>query len=232
LNKLAIPLLIFCLFFILTTFLAYFYAIGGEQRFLSFNLHRILKLLDLREENTLATWFSSVLFLVTGLSFMLLGWGQGQFFTISTFTRRIFQMSAIGACYLSADEMASIHETFGHWLARIVNSEVGAPIDTHGFSWVLLFAPVGIFMLLWLATLLYRLIAQMPIDQARNQAKFALLGALIFLPGVFALEMIQAYLAYVKLGSNIFPCFEEMFEVFGMYGLFLTTTTISTHYQL
>lgn len=230
-NKLAIPLLVLCFFFVLTTFLAYFYAVGGEQRFLSFNLHRILELLDLRKENTLATWFSSVLFLATGLGFMLLGWGQGPFFTISAFTRRVFQIGAIGACYLSADEMASIHETFGHWLARIVNTEVGTLVDTHGFSWVLLFAPVGIFMLLWLAILLYRLIAQMP-GQARNQAKFALLGALFFLPGVFALEMVQAYLAYVKPGSNVFPCFEEMFEVFGMYGLFLTTTTISTHYQL
>lgn len=205
---------------------------GEEQRFLSVNLHRVLELLDLREENTLATWFSSVLFLITSLSFVLLGWGNAQTFSPTLATRRIFQISAIGACYLSADEMASIHETIGHWLARIVNSEVGAPIDTHGFSWVLFFAPVGIFMLFWLANLLYRTIAAMPLNQRRTQAKFAIACALIFLPGVFALEVLQAYLAYIKLGANIIPCFEEMFEVFGMYGLFLATSSISSHYQL
>lgn len=220
------------LFFILTTFLAHFYSIGSEHRVLGINLHRVLEILDLREENTLATWFSSILFLMVSFGFVLLGWGQAHTFSISLLTRRVFQISAIGACYLSADEMASIHETIGHWLARVVNSEVGVSIDTHGFSWVLLFAPIGMFMLFWLAYLLYRHIIQLSDSKQRNYAKVALFCALLFLPSVFFLEALQAYVAYVQVGSNIFPCFEEMFEVLGMYSLFFTTTTIATYHKL
>ena len=62
LKKLAIPLFLITLFFIFTTFMAELSQGADWQRVFGINLHRILELLDLREENTLATWFSSFFF--------------------------------------------------------------------------------------------------------------------------------------------------------------------------
>jgi hypothetical protein len=236
LEKLAIGLLLLGLFFILTTFIADLTQQSDWQRVFGLNLHRVLELLDLREENTLATWFSSMVFLATGGAFLLLGWGTSPEFAISRLTRLIFQLAAIGAVLLSADEVASVHETAGKWFQRFVSSLwQNAPQDEKGFFWVVLFAPFLLAGLLAAAYVLRQLIRRMPTDQdwQRYAANMALLVALLCLPGVFVFELSEWYLQNsVNQSSSILTCWEEAFELIGMYSLFLCAMFIARRYQL
>ncbi|MDM8559978.1 hypothetical protein [Candidatus Parabeggiatoa sp. HSG14] len=209
---------------------------GSEwQRIFGINVHRILELLDLREENTLATWFSSIIFLAVGIGFLLLGWGSSTTFTISRLTRFIFQLTMVGAIFLSADEVGSIHETTGKWIRRLINQLfIDAPSDDKGFFWLLLFAPVAMIGLIATAFMLYKTIANMPINHnwQRQLAYFALLTALVCLPGVFVLELFEWYSHSINQGVTIFTCVEEMFEMIGMYSLFVCAILIARQHQL
>jgi len=232
---LAWPLFLIGLFFILTTFLAYLSQGSDWQRIFGINWHRVLELLDMRWENTLATWFSSILFLAVGLSFVLLGWGYSPAFTISRWTRFVFQLTAIGAVLLSADEVASIHETAGKWFKRVINQLWSqAPPDNRGYSWIILFAPVLLGVFFALVYFLRQVIATMPHnqDRQRQSAYLTLLFALVCLPGVFVFEAFEWWLASFNQSVNILTCFEEMFEIIGMYSLFLCAVLIARRYEL
>lgn len=234
LEKLAIPILLIAIFFIVTTFLAYFSQGADWQRFLGINWRRVLELLDLREENTLATWFSSMVFLATGVAFLLLGWGNSPTLTISRLTRSVFQLTAIGAVLLSADEVASIHETTGKWIQRLVSSIwVNAPTDNRGYFWVILFAPVLLGGLLIVAYALQKVIANMSSNDWQQKASYlALLIALLCLPTVFLFELLEWRLDSLNQGVSILTCGEEAFEIIGMYSLFLCAMLVARRYQL
>lgn len=225
-----LPLGGLALFFIITTFLAYV-AGQGEFRFFQINWQRVLQLLDLREENTLATWFSSLLFLTVSLAFLLLGWSTTPHFKITQPSRWWFQLSAIGTCLLSADEVASIHETVGKWFARFMHQWLKTPVDEKGFSWTLLFGPIGLGIFAITVYYLLQMLKQLP-NPNRQYAQLALAIALLSLPSVFGFEALEAYFAYQQQGQTIFPCFEEMAEIVGMYSLFLCMMLIVRHHQL
>lgn len=213
--------------------MAFFTQGTGEFRVFGINLQKILELMDLREENTLATWFSSIVFLLVAAAFVPLGWSTSSQFTISLWTRKIFQLTAIGACLLSADEVASVHETVGGWLSRIVNHLAGIPLDTRGFSWLLPFIPIALTGLFLLIYPLRRLILQLSIDAwQKKQLQFALWLAVLALPSVFLCEFLEAYFSYYYHKSTIFNCFEESFEIVGMYCLFLCAVLITEKYEL
>lgn len=235
LEKLTIPLFLIALFFILTTFLAYLTQSGEWQRVFGINLHRVLELADLREENTLATWFSSILFLFTGLAFFLLGWSSSSTFSISRLTRFIFQLTTIGAIFLSADEVGSLHETAGKSFKRFVDTFwMTAPADEKGFFWIVLFAPFLLAGLIAAGYFLYKIIVNMPINHQwqRQSAYIALIAAFICLPGVFVFELFEWHFDNLHQNIAILTCWEETFELLGMYSLFLCTTLIARRYQL
>lgn len=225
-----VPLGGLAIFFIVTTFLAYF---SGNEEFRIFqvNWHRILQLLDLREENTLATWFSSVLYLIVSLAFVLLGWSTTPNFTISRPARRWFRLSAIGTCLLSADEVASIHETVGKWFARFMHQWLNTPVDEKGFSWALLFGPIALGAFFITAYHLFQTLTSMS-KEKRQQAQFILIIAVLSLPSVFGFEALEAYFTYIQHMRTIFPCFEETAEVAGMYSIFFCTVLVIDHYEL
>lgn len=229
-QKLLIPLGLLAVFFIVTTFLAYF-AGNGEFRVFQVNWHRVLQLLDLRQENTLGTWFSSVLFLVVSVAFLLLGWSTTSLFLISQPARWWFRLSAIGTCLLSADEVASVHETIGKWSARFAHQWLETPADEKGFSWILFFAPVALLIFSATAYYLLQTLRNLP-EEKRQYAQFALVTAFLSLPSVFGFEALEAYFAYTQHARTILPCFEETAEVVGMYGLFSCMVFVVNHYEL
>lgn len=188
-------------------------------------------LLDLRKENTLATWFSSVLFLMTGLAFVLLGWSEN--FKIANWQRFIFKLTAIGAVLLSADETASIHETVGKWLKHLVeNLLTFLPIDNKGFIWVLLFAPLALAGLIATVIALRKVIATIPISKQRYMTTWALWLAVFCLPGVFVFELLEWQLYSTQQSVGALNCWEEMFELLGMYSLFVCALLIARQYKL
>lgn len=222
-------------FFSLTTFIAYGTQGTEWGRIGGINGHRVLELLDLRQENNLATWYSSIFYLMVGIALILLGWGNSVKFQISRLSRYLFQLAAIGAILISVDEVASIHETVGKSLARFVNQFLlTTPMEDTRFFWVIPFAPIALLGLIIIVYELHRLIAQMPTQThwQRRQAYLALWGALLFLPGVFLAESMEWYLVTTKQFGTAITCVEEMLELLGMYSLFLSVMIIGKQYQL
>ncbi len=209
---------------------------GSEwQRVFGINIHRVLELLDLREENTLATWFSSIVFLTVGIGFLLLGWGTNSNYSISRLTRGMFQLATIGAILLSADEIGSIHETIGKWFGRFSTEIITSlPVDDKGFSWIILFAPIALIGLIIIIFLLYKTIINMPTitDWECYAAYIALFTAFVCLPGVFVLEFFEWHSSSLNEGATILTCFEEAFEMLGMYSLFFITAQVAKQYDL
>ena len=164
-----------------------------------------------------------------------MGWGNSVEFQISRLSRFLFQLAAIGAILISADEVASIHETVSNSLGRFVNQFLlTTPMEDTRFFWVIPFGPLASLGLIIIVYELYRLIAQMPGQNnwQRQQAYIALGGSLLFLPGVFLSESTEWYLTTIKQFGSAITCFEEMFELLGMYGLFFCVMRISKQYQL
>ncbi len=234
LSKLAFPLFILMLFFVVTTFLAFFTQDAHWNRFLGLNWHRIFQLLDMRTEQSVATWFSSTIFLATALSFTVLGWGNFSHPTISPMTRLIFRLTAMGACVISADEVGGVHETVGKRVGDIINQAAQMPLDEKGFSWIVVFAPIALVCLSWLGYALRKLIVPLA-PKLRNQLYVVLWTALICLPSVFFWEALAGYFDYQGLIAEkelIFLCLEETSEVLGMYCLFLIATVMARVYRL
>lgn len=199
------------------------------------NGHRVLELLDLRQENNLATWYSSILYLLVGIAMILLGWGNSAAFQISQLSRFLFQLAAVGAVLISADEIASIHETVGKSLARFANQFLLAtPMVDIRFFWVIPFAPFALLGLIMIVYQLHQLIKKMPSQNnwQRQQAYIALWAALLFFPGVFLSELMEWYWVTIEQFGTVLTCFEEMFELLGMYSLFLCVILIGKQYQL
>ncbi|MDM8568437.1 hypothetical protein QUF50_02770 [Thiotrichales bacterium HSG1] len=207
-----------------TTFLSYLTYTYEFQRVFDINIRRVLVLLDLRKENTLATWFSSMLFLMTGLAFVLLGWGSN----FKNWQRFIFKLTAVGAVLLSADEVASIHETVGKWIQRALEDLITfLPIGGGGFVWVLLFAPIAI------AGLIATVIALHQIVKFQRKAAIALWIAVLCLPAVFMFEILEWMLhSFQSEKLKILTCWEEMFELLGMYSLFICAVLIAGRHKL
>jgi hypothetical protein len=112
---------------------------------------------------------------------------------------------------------------------------VNAPPDEKGYFWVVLFAPFLLVGFLAAAYVLRQLISQMPTsrDWQRYAVYVALLVALLCLPGVFVFELLQWYFENsVNQSSRFLTCWEEAFEIIGMYSLFLCTMLIARRYQL
>lgn len=228
LEKLIFPLLLISLFFISTTFMASLTSEMAWQRIGGVNLHRIFQLLDLREENTLATWFSSIIFLSTSLAFVLLGWGFSPALKISPLTQKMCQVVTMGACLLSADEVASIHETLGKWFGRLIfKTMVDYPVEDNGFLWVPLLAPLFLMGFFMAIHILYTLIT--PMQQYRRWALLTLASALICLPlGVFLSEILESQ----GISVALLTCIEEACELIGMYSLFASVVLVAKEYQL
>lgn len=227
LEYLILPLFVLMLIFSATTFLAYYVQQANWQQEVV-NWQRVLELFDLREENTLATWFSGVLFLFASISFILLGWGQSASYILSHIQSFGLKIIALALCLLSADEIASVHETVGSWFERKVIAWDG--VHGMGFSWVILFGPLFIAILIWCVMIIINLIKQL--DEQKSQAGILLLIASISLPGVLLLELYQGYLVYTGQGQTILTCVEEMLEMLGIYSLFLIALIIARQHQL
>jgi hypothetical protein len=231
LEKLILPVFLLCLFFCLTTFFSYQTQDANWERFLSINWHRVVVLLDLREENTIATWFSSIVFFLTFLSFVLLGWGDAPHYKPNNQQRLVFKLAALASCLLSADEVGSMHETAGSWADRSLTLLQDTPIYGMGYPWLLL-SPIIVLVFIIIVFNLFQITTS--VHQAKETVKIRILlwAAIVILPSVFVFEFMEAYLGYLRQKNTFFPVVEEMLEVIGMFCLYIANILLARYYRL
>jgi hypothetical protein len=194
------PLIALCVFFALQMFVAYF------AQGISSGFDYLMDLLDLREERTFGTWFQSLLFVLTGLSFFMIS----RHPALPKAGKLLLTLLALGFCFLSADEALSLHEFAGYHLEQITGMVDDTALEQRGYARVLLYLPAAIAVFALFLTLYRPLFRAAPSPAARNV--FALAWGAVAI--VFLFEAAEAWAVFARKDlTGLMTCFEETFEL-------------------
>ena len=189
-----------CLFFALQMFVAY-YTQGMSSGF-----DYLMGLMDLREERTFGTWFQSLLFAVTGLSFFMVSGHPA----LPKAGKPLLVLTALGFCFLSADEALSLHEFMGFHLEQITGIVQDTALEQRGYSWVILYAPAAVAVLA-MFSFIYRPVFK---NASSPAARRIFLLAWVAVAAVILLEVAEGVSVLARTDYlSVLPCIEETFEL-------------------
>ncbi len=207
------PMIILCLLVSAQAFFAHY--TQGLSKLLDY----LNSIIDLREERTLGTWFESLFFSITGLSFFLVS----RHPVLSKLGKTLLILMALGFCFLSADEMLSLHEFMGYEFEQATGIVKDTRLDQRGYSWVILYAPAAMVVCGLISRSYYR----MTKTSWNRSASICYLLAWFAIELVVLCEMIDGWSIREKVDLSVVPCIEESLElVFIM--LFYTANLLIT----
>jgi len=170
-----------------------------------------LRLLDVRGEQSVPTYVSSInLLLASILIFIIYSYEKSNKQNDAGY----WLFLSILFLYLSIDESASIHENFKNVHRYLVREELISPIlDTH--QWL----PFGVFFVFVVSIVLLPFVRRLPADTRR----YFLIAGCVFITGAVGFE----YLGGVMINTGIVESkqdwaylirrlFEEGFEMYGV----------------
>jgi hypothetical protein len=193
------PLIILCLLVIAQAFFACY--TQGMSKLLDY----LNAIVDIREERTIGTWFESILFVITGLSFFLVS----RHPALPKFGKIMMVLMALGFCFLSADEALVLHEFMGYQLEQATGIVEDTALEQRGFSWVLIYAPVALVVCL-LVSHQYRRLTK---DSAKRAASICWLLAWVAVELVVLFEVVAGWSILQRAEFKTLPCFEEALEL-------------------
>jgi hypothetical protein len=193
------PLIGLCILVSAHTFFAQY--TQGSSRLLDY----LNGIIDLREERTVGTWFETLLFAVTGMSFFLVS----RHPKLPMFGKVLLVLMALGFVFLSANEMLSLHEFMRYELEQATGIVKDTSLDQRGYSWVLLYAPAALAVCGLVSGFYYR----MTKDSWNRAASICYLLAWMAVELVVLGEMIDGWSILEHLNLSYTSCFEESFEL-------------------
>ena len=223
-EKLKIPLIVIIIFFIVSTYVLCLTesAVNADKW--------VYRLFDLRKERSLATWFEGVLFLIVALSFAVIGWSDAK---IPLNYKNFYKLTALGCCFLSADEIISIHENFGRALENTTKILMNTQIEGRGFSWLFLYVPISLSLILILVYISIKIITKTLHHPKNRREAFSFLTiGLIGVPAVFVLEGLEAYFWNQGSSYDVPPCLEELMELTSLYSFWRCNSLIIKNISL
>ena len=194
----------------------------------------VLSQFDLRQEGNVGTWFGSMLFLVCAVSFAPLAAG-GRRGVVGRRWGLFFLLCALAFAFVALDEMTEIHERVGRKIEHKTGFLGDTRIRGHGFTWVLVYGPVGGLAFAGLAVGLGRLALRLPEGhRMRRRALVALIATLVSMPLVLTCEVAEGYLRLSgSSGSgDLLSCLEEVFELGVSLGLVACNTSVAEGHDL
>lgn len=203
------PLIGLCILFSAQTFFAQY--TQGHSRLLDY----LNGIIDLREERTVGTWFETLLFALTGVTFFLVSLHS----SLSKFGKALMVMMALGFVFLSADEMLSLHEFMGYELEQATGIVKGTRLDQRGYSWVFLYAPAAAAV----AGFLFVFYRRMTRENKRARVCFILAWVAVGL--VVLGEAADGLSILERVDLSLEPCIEESMELLFLM-LFYTTNLL------
>ncbi len=200
--------------FSLSTFIAYV----SEWSFLGLDF--IWYRFDLRREQNVATWFSSIFMAFTGLTFLLIGWEERVEFS-SRFSRLFFTTIGLFSFFLSADEAAQLHEALGKALSSRASILDDTIFSSLGFAWILIFAPLVGIAGVWAFRTLRDLGRTAGLAGKGKKITLLYLAAFFSIAAGIILNVFEGMVFTNQQDHTLFllfllPCFEETFELLVM----------------
>jgi len=162
-------------------------------------------ILDIREERTVGTWFETLLFALTGISFFLVS----RHPALSKLGKSLLVLTALGFCFLSADEMLSLHEFMGYQLEEATGIVKDTRLAHHGYSWVLLYGPAALAVFGILLGSYRRMTKPSP----KKTANTCFLLAWVAAGLVVLCEVMDSWSILERVDLSIVPCIEESLEL-------------------
>ncbi len=162
-------------------------------------------IIDLREERTIGTWFESILFVITGLSFFLVS----RHPALSKVGKTLLVLMALGFCFLSADEALVLHEFMGYELEQATGIVKDTALEQRGFSWVLIYAPAAVTLFACIFGSYLRMFRA----GAGIKPLILFLLAWVALGIVVLFEVAAGWSILQRAEFQILPCFEEPMEL-------------------
>ena len=157
---------------------------------------------DLDAEATLPAWFSTAMLLVSALLLWMIGTSRDagdRFAGHWKFLAAVF-------LYISADENASLHETFGYWISR----QFGDLEFMNVYAWLI----PGVAFLIYMAVVSWKFLGHLPSATRRGMVT----AAVLYVTGAGVIEGIEARLTLLEgtLQFSKLTVVEETLEMVGL----------------
>ena len=171
--------------------------------------------LDLKQEKNLATWYSSVILLITGLCALLNNKTIPSTSKNAFIYRTGWILVALLCIGISADETATIHESLAPLKNLINKGNQSAQIKLGAGDWLPILLPMiiisaaGMLLFFWLNR-----------KEKRQFLLLTLIGVLCWI-GALVFESIEGGFLPVKLSRSLEGVIEEGFEIVGTTFLFI-----------
>ncbi len=145
---------------------------------------KLANMFNVGKESNVPTWFSS-------FQFILLGFVCGAIFALKRYLYPKNKLSlvwvccAVGAIFLSIDESALVHETFGTALGQYLDSAgSGGFFESFGsYYWAVLYVPLALPVAIGLGVFFWK--------ELGKYRYFPILGMAIFLLGAVGVDFVE-----------------------------------------
>lgn len=191
----------------------------------------LMKQVDLRNEVVAASWFEGVLFLIVAVSFALLGWGKSGTYAPGRW-RVFFQAMALIFVFLALDETVSLHEQLGKQVEYTTGIASNTEIANKGYSWVLVYLPAALVVLVLLFCAFKPLLAACKNSHTVAVTQRYMIGGGLAILGVFALEGSEAALYCSERSAPMMQVFEEALELLVLWCFLQVTSRMAENYQV
>ncbi len=164
---------------------------------------------DLNDENSVPQWISQTLFLLSGLSALLIA-----YMTKDSATRRLWGVISVMAILLSLDDASTIHEFI---LQTIHNTYFVDTAPTFFRNAWLILLPIVLMVMLWLIISMAKLLP-------KKTTLILSLGGLVFIVGAIFVDSLMNNIPERSfMGQGIFGAIEGGLQLIGisilLYGL-------------
>lgn len=223
------PLVLFIIIISIFTFISYLDPASSND----FKLRHIMWWkLDLLQEGNLATWFSSILFMICGLSFTIIGWNNSKLFVFPIFFKYFFRFMSMVCYALSADEVVCIHQFFEKYIEKNIMHITSLPIQAIVYFLGLLAIPIILFSIIINIYIFYKIFLKIPKSKSKQYAwgflSFALIGTLY----IFLSNAAEGYLDYHHISHRFISCLEEVIELLVLFCFIKCNIIIAKSYDL
>jgi hypothetical protein len=230
-EKLFKPIIYISIFLAIATILEFFNFFNDTT--LSF-IDVFLDTFSLNQKDSVGIWLNVLLWIVCGISFMMLGFRKSMVSNLTSINRWTLILIGILICILSIEKIFHFHLMFEFRAINLLGFFSADMRKDSPYYWVFLIViPIFLFILFSLLYTQYKLLNGIEAKSAaKKTALLYLFAALLCIPLTIVFDIIQGYLWYVGQRNTIFNSLEAILEVVGLICFIGFNKTTAGYYSL
>lgn len=222
-------------------YISIFLAIATILEFFNFFKDTNLSLIDvfldtfsLNQKDSVGIWLNVLLWIVCGISFMMLGFKNFVKSNLTSTNRWTLILIGILICVVSIEKIFHFHLMFEFRAINLLGFFSADMRKDSPYYWVFLIViPIFLFILFSLLYTLFKLLKGIEVKSAdKKTALLYLFTALLCIPLTIVFDIIQGYLWYAGQRNTIFNSIEAIIEVVGLICFIGFNKTIAAYYSL